>query len=267
MPAGTSGGCWPGRPRRSGRGCCAPGGAARSARQPPTTCCSTSRPARCATRNDGQDRLVTEAPGELDPGRWPAIGVCISALFITLLDVSIVNVALPSISRGIGAGPSELQWVVSGYALAFGMVPIIAGRLGDDRGRKRMLLIGIASFVAFSAMVGLAPTPGILIAGRVLQGLAGGLLNPQVSGLVQQMFPPVERGKAFGALGAAVGIGTAAGPVIGGAIIALGGEDFGWRPCFLVKRPVGLASLILCARLLPSPAPRTETRRLDLPGV
>src|SRR5436305_1947833 len=77
----------------------------------------------------GQDRAVTDGAGKLDPRRWPAIGVCISALFITLLDVSIVNVALPSISRGIGAGPSQLQWVVSGYALAFGMVPIIAGRL------------------------------------------------------------------------------------------------------------------------------------------
>src|SRR3954468_7044162 len=267
MPAGTSGGCWPGRPRPSGRRCCAPGGAARSARQPPTTCCSTSRPARCATRNDGQDRLVTEGPGAVDPRRWPAIGVCISALFITLLDVSIVNVALPSISRGIGAGPSELQWVVSGYALAFGMVPIIAGRLGDDRGRKRMLMIGIAAFVVFSAMVGAAPNPGILIAGRVLQGLACGLLNPQVSGLVQQLFPPVERGKAFGVLGAAVGIATAAGPVVGGGIIALGGEEFGWRLCFLVNVPIGIVSWLLCRRLAPQAPPRHHTRPLDLPGV
>src|SRR3954454_5580907 len=267
MPAGTSGGCWPGRPRPSGRRCCAPGGAARSARQPPTTCCSTSRPARCATRNDGQDRLVTEAPGELDPRRWAAIGVCISALFVTLLDVSIVNVALPSISRGIGAGPSELQWVVSGYALAFGMVPIIAGRLGDDRGRKRMLMIGIAAFVLFSAMSGVAPTPGILIAGRVLQGLAGGLLNPQVSGLVQQLFPPAERGKAFGVLGAAVGIATAAGPVVGGAIIALGGEQYGWRLCFLVNVPIGILLLVLAAKLLPGQPAREHTRPLDLPGA
>ena len=160
---------------------------------------------------------MTSGPADLDPRRWAALGVCISALFITLLDVSIVNVALPSIQRGTGADPADLQWVVSGYALAFGMVPIIGGRLGDDRGRKKMLLVGIGSFVVFSAMVGLAPTPGVLIAGRVLQGLAGGLLNPQVSGLVQQLFPTYERGKAFGTLGAAVGIATAAGPVVGGA--------------------------------------------------
>jgi EmrB/QacA subfamily drug resistance transporter len=212
-------------------------------------------------------RQVTSGGSELDPRRWPALAVCVSALFITLLDVSIVNVALPSIGRSIGADASELQWVVSGYALAFGMVPIIGGRLGDDRGRKRMLLIGIASFVVFSALVGIAPTPGVLIVGRVLQGLAGGLLNPQVSGIVQQLFPPGERGKAFGALGAAVGIATAAGPVIGGAIIALGGSEFGWRLCFLVNVPIGILSLILCARLLPPSAPRGTTRPLDLPGA
>src|SRR3954469_6882928 len=146
-------------------------------------------------------RQVTTRAGrgadQPDPRRWTALGVCISALFMTLLDVSIVTVALPSIGADTGAGPSQLQWVVSGYALAFGMVPIIGGRLGDDRGRKRMLLIGIGAFVAFSALVGLAPSPGVLIAGRVLQGLAGGLLNPQVSGLVQQLFPRGERGKAF----------------------------------------------------------------------
>jgi EmrB/QacA subfamily drug resistance transporter len=211
---------------------------------------------------------VTSGPADLDPRRWAALGVCISALFITLLDVSIVNVALPSIQRGTGADPAELQWVVSGYALAFGMVPIIGGRLGDDRGRKLMLLIGIASFVVFSAMVGLAPTPGVLIAGRVLQGLAGGLLNPQVSGLVQQLFPLRERGRAFGTLGAAVGIATAAGPVVGGAIIALGGEQFGWRLCFLVNVPVGVTAFVLCWRLLPSPPPRSgRARALDLPGA
>ncbi|MGZ4613010.1 MAG: MFS transporter, partial [Kineosporiaceae bacterium] len=93
---------------------------------------------------------------QLDPRRWRALAVCVTALFMTLLDVSIVAVALPSIGRDTGANPAQLQWVVSGYALAFGMVPIIGGRLGDDRGRKRMLLIGIASFAMCSAVVGLA---------------------------------------------------------------------------------------------------------------
>src|SRR3954454_2664310 len=189
-------------------------------------------------RIGAQDREVTNGETDLDPRRWPALAACVSALFITLLDVSIVNVALPSIGRSTGADASDLQWVISGYALAFGMVPIIGGRLGDDRGRREMLLVGVAAFVVLSALVGLAPSPGVIIAARVLQGLAGGLLNPQVSGLVQQLFPPAEGAKAFGVLGAVVGVATAAGPVIGGDIIALVGEQFGWSLCFLVNIPL-----------------------------
>jgi MFS family permease len=204
---------------------------------------------------------------ELDPRRWRALGVCVTALFTTLLDVSIVTVALPSIGRNTGAQPAELQWVVSGYALAFGMVPIIGGRLGDDRGRKRMLLLGIGAFTAFSAMVGLAPTPGVLIVGRLLQGLAGGLVNPQVSGVVQQLFPLHERGRAFGAIGTAVGVATAAGPVVGGTIIALGGPVYGWRLCFLVNLPIGVTSFLLCRAWLPSRPRSGQVRRLDLPGA
>jgi EmrB/QacA subfamily drug resistance transporter len=202
-----------------------------------------------------------------DPRRWSALGVCVSALFITLLDVSIATVALPSIGTGLHANAAQLQWVISGYALSFGMVPIIGGRLGDDRGRKKMLMFGIGAFVVCSALVGLAPTPGVIILGRVLQGLAGGLINPQVSGLVQQLFPLPERGKAFGVIGTAVGVATAAGPVVGGAIIGLGGETFGWRLCFLVNVPIGVVSLVLCARLLPPEPARAERRALDLPGA
>ena len=203
-----------------------------------------------------------------DPRRWRALAVCVAALYITLLDVSIVAVALFSIGQGIGAGPAELQWVVSGYALAFGMVPIIGGRLGDDRGRRRMLLIGIAAFVVFSLGVGLAPNAGVLIAARVLQGLAGGLINPQVSGLVQQLFPRGERGRAFGLIGTAVGIATASGPVLGGVIIAVGGAEWGWRLCFLVNVPIGIAAFALCRRWLPTPPKRTgRPRPLDLPGA
>ena len=212
-------------------------------------------------------RAGTGAPTELDPRRWRALAVCVTALFTTLLDVSIVTVALPSIGRGTGAGPAELQWVVSGYALAFGMVPIIGGRLGDDRGRRRMLLIGIGAFTVFSVVVGLAPTAGVLIAGRVLQGLAGGLVNPQVSGVVQQLFPLHERGRAFGLIGTAVGVATAAGPVVGGLIIGLGGETYGWRLCFLVNLPVGVTSFLLCRAWLPAPPPKGARRPLDLPGA
>jgi EmrB/QacA subfamily drug resistance transporter len=204
---------------------------------------------------------------ELDPRRWRALGVCVTALFATLLDVNIVTVALPSIGRGTGANAAELQWVVSGYALAFGMVPIIGGRLGDDRGRRRILLLGIAAFTGFSVVVGLAPNAAILVVARALQGLASGLINPQVSGIVQQLFPVSERGRAFGVIGTAVGVASAAGPVVGGVIVALGGEAWGWRLCFLVNLPVGLAAFVLCRAWLPSPPPSGTVRRLDLPGA
>ena len=157
--------------------------------------------------------------------------------------------------------------MISGYALAFGMVPIIGGRLGDDRGRRRVLLVGIAAFTGFSVLVGLAPSAGILVVARALQGLASGLINPQVSGIVQQLFPQRERGRAFGVIGTVVGVASAAGPVVGGVIVALGGETWGWRLCFLVNLPVGLASFLLCRAWLPNP-PRSGLRRpLDLPGA
>jgi EmrB/QacA subfamily drug resistance transporter len=194
-----------------------------------------------------------------------ALLVCCSALFMTLLDVSVTNVALPSIGDATGAGPSELQWVISGYTLAFGLVPVLAGRLGDDHGRRRMFQIGVGGFAVTSALSGLAPTAGILIAMRVLQGISGGLINPQVSGLVQQMFRGADRGRAFGTLGTTVGLGTALGPLVGGGLIALGGPAHGWRLIFFVNVPVGLVVIALARRFLPHPPP-TGRHRLDIIG-
>jgi EmrB/QacA subfamily drug resistance transporter len=200
--------------------------------------------------------------------RWRALSVCLVALFATLLDVSVTNVALPAIGQATGAGPSQLQWVVSGYVLAFGLVPVIGGRLGDDRGRRTMFLIGVGGFVVTSALVGVAPGPGVLVAARVLQGLFGGLINPQVSGLVQQLFRGAERGRAFGAIGAVVGTATAVGPVLGGLLIGLGGPQWGWRLVFFVNVPVGVVAMVLAWRWLPAPQRRVGPRhRLDVPGA
>jgi EmrB/QacA subfamily drug resistance transporter len=210
---------------------------------------------------------VTEVgEDEPDPRRWLALIVCCSALFMTLLDVSVTNVALPSIARATAASPSQLQWVVSGYTLAFGLVPVLGGRLGDDHGRRLMFQVGVASFAATSMLAGLAPTAAVLIGARVLQGLAGGLINPQVSGLVQQMFRPSERGRAFGVLGTTVGVGTALGPLVGGALIALGGSHVGWRLVFFVNIPIGVAVIALARRLLPKA--RSDSRhQLDVAGA
>lgn len=203
----------------------------------------------------------------LDPRRWQALAVCICALALTLLDLSVANVALPSIGGDLGATASQLQWVISGYALSIGVVPIIAGRLGDDHGRRRMLLIGIAGFVVTSLAVGAAPAVPVLLAARVVQGLAGGLINPQISGLIQQLFPPHERGRAFGAIGSATGVFTAAGPVVGGVLIYLGGDHLGWRLCFLINVPLGLVALVLCWVWVPR-SPRSGPRpSLDLVGA
>jgi EmrB/QacA subfamily drug resistance transporter len=206
---------------------------------------------------------VTEAP---DRSRWIALAVCCSALFMTLLDVSVTNVALPSIGRATDAGNSSLQWIVSGYTLAFGLVPVLGGRLGDDHGRRLMFQVGVVGFVLTSALSGLSPSTGVLIVARVLQGLSGGLINPQVSGLVQQMFRGHERGRAFGTIGTMVGTATALGPVIGGGLIALGGPHLGWRLVFFVNVPVGIAVLALARRYLPDSG-RHGHHRLDAGGA
>jgi EmrB/QacA subfamily drug resistance transporter len=201
-----------------------------------------------------------------DPRRWKALSVTLVAGFMSLLDVSIVSVALPSIQRGLGTDPAGAQWVVSGYALAFGLALVPAGRLGDAIGRRRMFLVALGAFVLFSGLAGAAPTTGLLIVARLLQGLAAGALAPQNSALIQQLFSGAERGRAFGFFGATVGISTAVGPVVGGVILALAGEAEGWRWIFFVNLPIGVVALVLAARLIPrtDPGPRGH---VDLVGV
>jgi EmrB/QacA subfamily drug resistance transporter len=186
---------------------------------------------------------------------------------MALLDVSIVNVALPSIERDLSASAGTVQWVVSGYALTFGLALVPAGRLGDSLGRRRMFLIGLAAFVLTSALTGLAPSMGLLIAARLLQGVAGGTLVPQTSGLIQELFQGSQRGRAFGILGATVGVATATGPIVGGLILtAVPGPD-AWRWVFFINVPIGIVTLLLARRFVPSPAAvRRERVHLDVVG-
>ncbi|MBM9476498.1 MFS transporter [Nakamurella flavida] len=170
---------------------------------------------------------------------------------MVLLDVSIVNVALKSITDGLGASGSQIQWVLSGYALTFGLLLVPAGRWGDVLGRRKMFMIGLVAFTLASLACGAAPTATVLVIARLVQGLAGGMITPQVSALIQQMFRGAERGKAFGLLGAVVGISTALGPVIGGVLIQVFGETDGWRWVFLVNLPIGIAALPLAMKLIP----------------
>lgn len=196
-----------------------------------------------------------------DPKRWRALGVCLVAGFMTLLDVSIVNVALPSIRIGLGAGENALSWIVSGYALTFGLLLVPAGRLGDARGRRTTFMIGVALFTVASTVCGIAPNATVLVVARLVQGLGGGLVTPQVNGLIQQLFRGRERGVAFGIFGGVVGISTAIGPIVGGLLIAGFGEHSGWRYVFFVNLPIGLATILLAMRYIPTREPGSEPHR------
>lgn len=210
--------------------------------------------------------MAAETP---DPRRWKALAVCLVAGFMTLLDVSIVNVALPSIREGLDTPESDLQWVLSGYALAFGLFLIPSGRLGDARGRRPVFMVGLVFFTLASAACGAAQSSAWLVTARLVQGVSGGLISPQISALIQQMFSGRERGRAFGMFGTVVGISTAVGPLLGGLIIQLAGAHDGWRWVFYVNLPLGAVCLVLAHRLLPDTpsAGRVRARDLDPVGV
>ena len=200
--------------------------------------------------------------------RWRALGVCLTAGFISLLDTSIVNVALPSMEHGLGATEAAQSWVVSGYALAFGLALVPAGRLGDMRGRRQSFLFGLAVFTLASAACGLAASPDWLVLFRLVQGAAAGMVAPQTSGLIQQMFQGHERAKAFGLLGSVIGVSTAVGPLAGGLIIDAVGTDDGWRWVFFVNLPIGVAAFAAGLRLLPRfPGTAGRRERFDPVGV
>ena len=195
------------------------------------------------------------------------MAVCLTAGFIAMLDVSVINVALPSIQATLQAGPAQVQMIVAGYTLALALVVVPAGRLGDMRGRRMMFIIGVIGFGAVSLAVGLATNDTWLGIFRVLQGAFAGVLNPQTAGLIQQMFRDRERGKAFGLMGAVIGVATALGPVVGGLVIALAGAANGWRWVFFINVPVVVVVAVLARRMLPSPDRSVQASRLDVPGI
>ncbi|MGW5427267.1 MFS transporter [Streptomyces sp. NPDC004059] len=200
--------------------------------------------------------------------RWKALAVCLTAAFMTLLDTSIVNVALPSVERGLGASTAELSWVMSGYALTLGLALVPAGRLGDMRGRRQTFLTGLALFTLASAACGLSTGAAWLVLFRLVQGASAGLIAPQTSALIQQMFQGAERARAFGMMGSTIGISTAVGPLAGGVLIQAAGGPDGWRWVFYVNLPIGVAVFCAALRLLPhSPGAPGKRECFDVPGV
>ncbi len=203
---------------------------------------------------------------ELDPRRWLALASVMTALFMVLLDVSIVNVAIPAIRSNLAANNADIQFVIAGYGLAYAVLLITGGRLGDIFGRKRLFIIGMSGFVLASALCGLAQSAIMLDLSRVLQGAMAAMMYPQVLSVIQVTFPPQERAKVFGLVGAVIGIATITGPLAGGLIIRNDITGGSWRWIFLVNLPIGIAALIAATRLI-SEFRAPNAKRLDIVGV
>jgi EmrB/QacA subfamily drug resistance transporter len=208
------------------------------------------------------DPAATGPTGEY-PRRWLAAVTMIGAVLMDMIDITVVNVALPTIRRDLGASGAQLEWVVSGYMLAFAAALIIAGSFGDLFGRKRVFLVGIAVFGAASLAAGLAQAPAELIAARVVQGGAAAAMIPQLLATFRTVFSHAERGKAFGMYGAILGFASALGLVLGGVLTDANLFGWSWRSVFFINVPIAVLSLIAAAVLVPE----TRNRGAGRPDV
>jgi EmrB/QacA subfamily drug resistance transporter len=203
---------------------------------------------------------------DLDPRRWLTLAILLLAAFMNLLDISIVNIAIPSIQRNLNATYADVQWALAGYTLAYALVLITGGRLGDTFGRKRLFIIGVAGFTVLSALCGAAQSPGMLIGCRVAQGAFGAIMIPQVLSVIQVIFPAGERIKALAAFGVTAGLGTVSGPLLGGLLTQHNLFGLDWRPIFLINVPVGILALA-ASMILVSESRAPQPPRLDPGGV
>ena len=216
----------------------------------------------------GADRAAMPPTHTTATGRAAvvAIAVVLIAAFMDLLDATIVSVAAPAIAEDLGASRGGTSVDARRVRARDRRGLITGGRIGDQFGRRRVFLLGLAAFALASAGCALAPSSEVLIATRVAQGLAGGLMVPQVFGIIRSSLGPDTRGKAFGAYGAVLGLASVAGPLLGGLLVEADLFGLGWRTIFWVNIPVAVAGLVLGARFLPeSRAP--DGARLDLPGA
>lgn len=199
------------------------------------------------------------------PKRWLILFVVLAAECMDLLDGTVVNVAAPTIHQSLGASSTALQWIVGGYPLALAVGLLIGGRLGDVVGRRTMFLVGVTGFTVASAVCGAAPTTGVLIAARLCQGFAGALMIPQGFGLLRETFPEDELPKAFGFFGPVMGSAAMIGPILGGLLVSAHLFNDAWRSVFMINVPIGIATGIAAAQLLPRSATR-HASELDLVG-
>ena len=198
--------------------------------------------------------------------RWLALPVILAGAFMITLDFFIVNVAVPSMQGELHASSTSIEWVVAGYGLAFAAGLILGGRLGDHYGRRKLFAIGLELFTVASLVCGVAPTAGLLIGARVLQGASAALMFPQVLAILGLAYEGQDRVKAFTAYGLSLGFGGIGGQLIGGALINADIAGSGWRACFLINLPVGLLALLVTRRYVPESRADAQGR-LDLVGA
>src|SRR6266700_5610204 len=178
---------------------------------------------------------------------WLVLVVLTPGFFMILLDTTIVNVAIPAMSKGLNATLDEILWVLNAYILVYAVLLIPAGRLGDLFGQRNMFALGLAVFTLASALCGISQSPKQLIAARILQGVGGALLTPQTLAILTSIFPPARRGAAFGVWGGVAGLATLAGPTVGGAIITY----IDWRWIFYLNVPIGILALVSTVLIIP----------------
>ncbi len=193
---------------------------------------------------------------------WAVLLVVSLGFFMTLLDLTIVNIAIPNLITNLHASLDDVLWVINAYALVLAVLVITAGRLGDLIGPRIMFVSGIAVFTAASAACGLAPSPGWLIGFRAVQGLGAAMLMPQTLTIITNTFPPERRGAAFGVWGAVAGVATIAGPTLGGLLVTA----FDWRWIFFVNLPIGVIVLLITPVIIPD-LRLGRRHRIDIPGV
>jgi EmrB/QacA subfamily drug resistance transporter len=199
--------------------------------------------------------------------QWLNLSVVLVGPFMTVMDMMIVNVAIPDIRRELGASFGEAELVVAGYSLAYAVMLITGGRLGDLYGRRRMFVLGLTGFTITSALCGLAPTAMTLILARLLQGLTASVLFPQALALIHIAFTEAAtRAKAFAALGIVLGLAAVVGQVLGGILVSADQWDLGWRSIFLVNIPIGLLAILAALRVIPVDGV-SAVERLDVTGV
>ena len=194
--------------------------------------------------------------------RWWTLGAVAFGLFMIMLDNTVVNVALPSIQRDLGVGLSELQWIVTGYALTFAALMLTGGKLADHYGRRLIFVVGLTVFTLASLACGLAESGEVLIAARVVQGAGAALMNPSTLSIISATFPPEQRGMAIGIWAGVSALALAIGPLVGGLLT----DHLDWSWIFFVNVPVGVLAVAASFLVIEESRDMSEERRLDLPG-